>query len=556
MKNQWEKWILAPLTDAFCFGSLVFGKCIKRKGKSGGKRMKLSVGKKIGGGFLVLLVLLSLVAAVSTVMTGSAQKNLDNVDVRVQRISLDYQIKNSFQGAAMAIRGYMLYRDDKFLAQYTDYINATKKFLSERINNSSEESRPVFEKTLQQVKDYDHSFMDLTLPLLKENKPQEAMAIAVTVAPITAEINKTVESKIQENEQKSKDVIAKTHGELANSRGVIITFGVIALLAGAILAFFITRAITRPVGIMIKGVKHLAEGDFTSEIIVKTSDEIGELAWAVNQTRGQLKILIGDIAGIAQNLAAHSQELAASAEEVSATVEEVASTTGQVAAMAEKSMENANVTAGESRKVVEVAGAGGATVRETVDKINSIAGSVGKVNVSIQDLGELSAKIGNIIDVITGIADQTNLLALNAAIEAARAGDQGRGFAVVAEEVRQLAEQSAGAAREIGQLVTKIQTGVEVAVKAMESGAAEVEEGVRLASGAGAALEDIIRAVDRNIVLVEEITLGASQTSEGTQQLSASNEQVTSTIQQVAASTQELSELAMRLQQSVDRFRI
>lgn len=518
--------------------------------------MKLSVGKKIGGGFLVLLVLLLVVAAVSIVVMSSTGKNLNDIGVRSQRISLDYQIKNSFQGAALGIRGFMVYGDEKYLAQYSEYINMTQELISERISNSSEQARPNFEKALGRTKEYDRQIVQNMVPLLKENKLQEAIAVGATIAPITAEINKTIDDMIQENEKKSTDLVMSTQNGASYSRWVVIALSAIALLVGAILSFFITRAVTRPVEIMMTGVKHLAGGDFTSEIKVKTSDEIGELAGAVNQTREQLKLLIGDIAGIAQTLAAHSEELAASAEEVSATVEEVASTTGEVAAMAEKSMENANITAGESRKVVEVAGSGGVTVRQTVDKINSIAHSVGKVNESIQNLGELSEKIGNIIDVITGIADQTNLLALNAAIEAARAGEQGRGFAVVAEEVRKLAEQSAGAAREIGQLITQIQTGVEGAVKAMENGASEVEEGVRLASGAGTALEDIVQAVDQNITLVEEITQGARQTSEGTQQLSASNEQVTSTIQQVAASTQELSELAARLQKAVDQFKI
>ena len=126
----------------------------------------------------------------------------------------------------------------------------------------------------------------------------------------------------------------------------------------------------------------------------------------------------------------------------------------------------------------------------TLDKMNYISQSMTKVNDSIQGLGELSTKIGNITDVITGIVDQTNLLALNAAIEAARAGDQGRGFAVVAEEVRKLAEQSAEAAKEIGQMITQIQSGVDVAIKSMDQSSIEVGEGVQLASRSRRSLKE------------------------------------------------------------------
>ncbi len=125
---------------------------------------------------------------------------------------------------------------------------------------------------------------------------------------------------------------------------------------------------------------------------------------------------------------------------------------------------------------------------------------------------------------------------------------------MVAEEVRKLAEESGSAAKEIGQLIAQIQSGVDTAVWSMGRGAAEVAEGVQLASEAGAALESIIEAVKQNIALIEEITRGARQTSEGTQVLSASNEQVTSTIQQVAMATQELSDIANKLQKSVSRF--
>lgn len=450
----------------------------------------------------------------------------------------------------------MVYGDEKYLYQYRDQINEMQDLSVKRINNSTEQTRPKIEKVLERSKDYDQKITQNMVPLLKEKKLNEAIAIGATIAPITGELSEILSGLIKDNEEKSKNLIIMSNSAATKGRYTVLVISVVALFVGLALAFFITRAITGPVGVMISGVQRLAGGDFTQNITVKAKDEIGELAGAVNRMTEQLKGLVGDISEIAQTLAAHSEELAASAEEVSATVEEVASTTNEVAAMAEKSMENASITANESKKVVEVAETGGKTVKQTVDKITAISESVTKVNESIQSLGNLSAKIGNIIDVITGIADQTNLLALNAAIEAARAGEQGRGFAVVAEEVRKLAEQSASASGEISQLINQIQSGVDIAIKAMEQGAVDVNEGVNLASDAGNALHNILEAVNQNIGLVEEITLGARQTGEGTQQLSASNEQVTSTIQQVASSTQELADIAGKLQNSVARFKV
>ncbi|CCO08532.1 methyl-accepting chemotaxis protein [Desulforamulus hydrothermalis] len=518
--------------------------------------MKLSVGKKIGGAFFTLLALLSIITFLSIKVTSATQAELQLLNTSSQHLSLDYQIQNSFQGVALALRGYATYGDPAFLQQYRDQVAHTQELIRQRIQNAAPETKPKLEKLLSDFTSYEQQLSGRMIPLLQANKKEEALQLGHTLTPLTASINQTLQQMIQQNQAKNNAAIDETVSQAAQGRQWVTVFSGLALLLGIVLSVIITRSITTPLQTINQGVKVLAEGDFTREVAVSAGDEIGQLAAAVNSTREQLKNLVSEITEIAQTVAAQSQQLAASAEEVSGTAEEVAGTTNQVAAMAEKSLANARTTVAESHKVLEVAAAGGTTVRRTVEKINAIARSVEAVHQSVQSLGQLSEKIGSITALITGIADQTNLLALNAAIEAARAGEQGRGFAVVAEEVRKLAEQSATAAREIGQLVVQIQSGIGVAAQAMAQGTADVQEGVNLASEAGQALDNIMQAVTGNIELVEEIAQGAGQTSEGTQQLSASNQQVTSTIQQVAGATQELANIAGKLQSSVEKFKI
>lgn len=335
------------------------------------------------------------------------------------------------------------------------------------------------------------------------------------------------------------------------------TAGIVALIIGVgLLIFMSNKLIISPLNLLVAGVNKYAEGDFREKIKVGSQDEIGQLAGSLNNMSDQLGSLIKGVVDNSQSIAAHSQELAASNEEISATMEEVASTTTEVSATADNGFENAHAAVTESEKVVTVAQDGNKTVKSTIDKINAIASSTADVEKAVNNLGQLSAQIGNITNVITGIAEQTNLLALNAAIEAARAGDAGRGFAVVAEEVRKLAEQSAGATKEINQLISQVQTGVDVAAMAMENGAAEVQEGVQLASEAGLALDNINNAVINAIKLIKEISEGSRQTSEGMEQVTASTEQVSSTIQQMATSSQELADIANKLQLSVEKFQV
>jgi methyl-accepting chemotaxis protein len=235
-------------------------------------------------------------------------------------------------------------------------------------------------------------------------------------------------------------------------------------------------------------------------------------------------------------------------------MEEVAGAVDEFAAVSTRGVANAEAAVLESEEVKRIAGEGNQAVRETTDKINSIADATANISSAVQKLNEQSTRIGEIIVSITVIADQTNLLALNAAIEAARAGEHGRGFAVVAEEVRLLAEQSARAAGEITGLVKEIQAGVGEVISAMERGGREVNEGVRIAQTAGVSLKQIIEAVDKNTVMIREIATAVRRVNDGTQQLAAASEEIASNMQQVSGAAQELSRIADELEQSSDKF--
>lgn len=529
--------------------------------------MKIKLSTKIGGGYAILFILILGLGLYCYQISKSTYQDLEQIDILGQRVALENNIQNEFNSAVSSIRGFIAYGDNKFKEKYIKDIGRTIELEKELLKIAAEDKRGTVEELIKITTEYRDGVTNNLVPAVerqigsknmqeKELLYTEVVSIAGQYTPLvnslTGIINEVVKKNIDQNDKyiddsknKAKDVQTKT-----------ITLLGAALVLSLILAITLTQAIRKPILQMIQGANKFAEGDFREQLNVRSSDEIGDLSRAFNDMASALKKLITDVSNNAQLLASNSEELAAAAEEVNATMEEISSASSEVAAAAEKSYENSNSAVQGSQNVERVAQEGNVTVKLTIEKINTIATSSIEVEKAIQHLEHLSIDIGKITNVIAGIADQTNLLALNAAIEAARAGDHGKGFAVVAEEVRKLAEQSANATKEINQLIGEVQTGVNRTQTAMEHGSKEVEEGVRLASEAGEALNNIISSIRESIVVIEHIQIGSKQSSEGMGQVASSNEQVTSTVQQISTATQELAAISNKLQISVEKFKV
>jgi methyl-accepting chemotaxis protein len=208
------------------------------------------------------------------------------------------------------------------------------------------------------------------------------------------------------------------------------------------------------------------------------------------------------------------------------TVNSVSSAIGQLAASITQVAGNAREANTLSLVADTKARDGGKAVERLVESTREIANDIGAIVHKMEELGTASAQIGNIIEVIDGIADQTNLLALNAAIEAARAGEHGRGFAVVADEVRKLAENSASSTKEIGLLIKDIQAKTAEVVRSTTASGTKASTGLQMADLAGRAINDILDAVNDASQLIDQISKAAGEQAEGSTLIVNSAEQM------------------------------
>lgn len=359
-----------------------------------------------------------------------------------------------------------------------------------------------------------------------------------------------------------------------NSKTFMAVVALLALALGIGIGAVITRDITRPIAQCVAFAQRLATGDLTASLTIATHDETSVLAHALNTMVGNLRGMVerirvssesvasaaeeiaaatNQIAQGAQDQASASEETSASMEQMSVNIQSIAGNTDglassvtetsasieQIAAALDKTSANiteVNLFAGQAK---EEAQAGGNQVMQAVAAMKTINGTMSEIMTAIQNLGQRSAAIGSILEVIEEIAEQTNLLALNAAIEAARAGDAGRGFAVVADEVRKLAERSAESTQEIGEVIKEVQAETSSAVKVTEEGARGAREAAARAEDAGEGIQKILELVHRTSHLFEDISTAIKEQAGGVQEVVKAAENMSRMTEEVKNATQE-----------------
>ncbi len=429
---------------------------------------------------------------------------------------------------------------------------------------------------------------------------------AATYLPLRREQDKLVDAFAAAATAEMTGLVARAAGERR------IALGVVALMVALVVfaAFWFARTLSRPVEALTHATAQLAAGDLAVTLPAREdTDEIGQLtrsftkmvttlrefsAAANRVANGDLTVefkpqserdVMGNaLAAMARNLAAlvgqvqksgiqvntSATEIAATAKQQQATATEIAATTTEIGATSTeitatskelvKTMGEVARTAEQTATIADEGRTGLTRMETTMAQVTEAVGTItGKLAV----LNEKAGNISSVVTTITQVADQTNLLSLNAAIEAEKAGEFGRGFAVVAREIRRLADQTAVASSDIGEMVKEMQSAVSAGVMGMDKFSEEVRRAVQEVRTAGAQLAQIIEQVQALTPRIETVNegmqaqaTGASQISEALAQLSEGARQTAESLRQSNEAIQQLNEATFGLRAGIEKFKI
>ena len=500
----------------------------------------LRIGVRLGGGFAAVLILLTSLTVVGIVQMQNASRETDelvNVKVRNERLIGEWAKVIEVNAARTAAAWKV--SDPAHQKQFETEMAASSARATEIQDAIGKSQLNAQEQAqYQDVLATRKAYTEVRKNVFKaKNAGDMALGRQLYEGEMATRRDSYLASlsKLAQLEAQLLDVTAgQIRSRYENGRLLLISLGVAAILLGIACAYWITRSITRPITRAVEVAQAVSAGDLTSNIVVDSTDETGQLMHALKDMNDKLVSIVSQVRASTDSIATASGEIAAGnldlssrTEQQASSLEETASSMEELTSTVKHNADNARSANQLALDASQIASRGGAVVSEVVSTMGSINDS--------------SRKIVDIISVIDAIAFQTNILALNAAVEAARAGEQGRGFAVVATEVRNLAQRSSQAAKEIKGLI--------------DDSVQKVEAGSQLVDKAGRTMDEIVQSISHVTQIMNQITDASEEQRAGIEQVNQAIGQMDQVTQQNAALVEEAAAAAESMQDQAARLR-
>ncbi|MEV4783015.1 methyl-accepting chemotaxis protein [Burkholderia sp. LMU1-1-1.1] len=493
----------------------------------------LKIGTRLNCGFTLMIMLLVMLAVFGVSRIQAIDTDTEViVHDRYVKVALAHGIENEVNRQARALRTALIANDGDISSRELAKISDSTPIIAKALDRlqaiiHTGQGKVALQALLAARATFQEREHHL-IELIKSKRGDAARdyMLKEIIPPQTAYLS-AIEAFAQ-TQVKGMDQFAEEADQMAGRASTwMITLSVVATLLALVTAHLLTRSIVRPLRRALEVAQTVASGDLRTRFDTCTKDETGQLLQALKEMNDSLKNIVGQvragtdtIATASTQIASGNQDLSSRTEQQAGALEETASSMEEITSTVRENGDNARHANQMAVSASDVAVKGGAVVARVIDTMGSITDS--------------SRKIVDIIGVIDGIAFQTNILALNAAVEAARAGEQGRGFAVVATEVRNLAQRSASAAKEIK---TLIGDSVE-----------KVEMGSQLVNQAGTTMDEIVASVKRVTDIMAGIAVATQEQNTGIEQVNQAITEMDTVTQQNAALVEEAAAAAESLQ--------
>ncbi|ALK95097.1 methyl-accepting chemotaxis protein [Massilia sp. WG5] len=493
-----------------------------------------SIGQRPAVGFGIVIALLVLLAGISWLRMESLNREMETLlNVRYANTVAANRVKEDVSEATRSMLNVLIMSDPdqirKELANTEARSAKASAAVADLARHASDAEGAAILKAIGVIQAKFLPAQSKFIGLVNEDKKDEAMVkFMFSLRPQQAryfeQLDLFVAYQNAAMTRAGQEAAAVTH----RTELLILLLAGAACLLSVGVAILSTRSITRPLAQVVEIARRVADGDLSSEIAVDSRDEAGQMMAALRHMNASLVRIVGEVRSSTESMSGVSGEIASGNLDLSARTDAQASSLAKTSSSmraltdtVQQNADNARQANALAAQASDVAARGGSVVSHVIATMGSITDS--------------SKKIVDIIGVIDGIAFQTNILALNAAVEAARAGEQGRGFAVVASEVRNLAQRSAAAAKEIKLLIS--------------DSVDKVHEGSHLVEQAGVTMAEVVESVRRVADIMGDIAAASVAQSAGIAEVSQNIVEMDQTTQQNAALVEEAAAAAAAMQE-------
>ncbi|WP_312093900.1 methyl-accepting chemotaxis protein [Niallia sp.] len=560
--------------------------------------MRFTITKKLGLGFLLVIICILIIASLSIAQIAKVDKNYsDVIDQQVNKVIILKNMKINMLLQSDGINGYLLTGETSYL---TNYDSSSKRLVNNFETLNSMDNIASSNELIESIQKLQSDFLVLGDKAVQEKileNEENYLQLINQSNEIRTQFNNETDQLIKYEETRMSETRDKVASDTNFYIYMVIGISAFAMLSAIILAVWISRTIARGMKESSSIIKKVSEGNLTKqEVKTKRNDEFGEMVRSLGKMNDELGVIIQEVRDTANIVTASSEEMELSAKQTAVVAEQVSSISEKSVEQVESQMNQFQIAVqnydlmnksmeeitersysmkGKMATAMQKAQDGNRSIDDVVYKMKDISHSVEDSSIIIKMLESKSAEIKQIAALITNVAEQTNLLALNAAIEAARAGEHGKGFSVVADEVRKLAEESSNSAHLIQHVTDSIQKEISSAIDGMNKTNSIVSAGLEGTEKTSVAFMEIFQSISDVSENVEEVTKEivelssnskemkkimesvhtiSSESISYTQETSAATEEQLASMTEMTDSAKKLSEIASRLQKTVSHF--